>query len=280
MINIYYSNSNNQTIELMTETVRIKEADFYEYAWKPKGTARRYGTKVNQINKDAKTYKFTVRFKGSVYERRTNLEKFYSTVETDLINGAEGTLHYIVNANSGAEEDYYIKGYITASSTEIDGNTTNLKVEMYCSNPFWIRESERIRFGTTSTESFLDYNHGYNYDFSNEMNVSSILNTNFVGSDFRISINGPVVNPEIYIDGHLYGIDYVLENASQNIVIDSVSKTITLNDNGGTANLFDYRNREAYIFDLIPPGNNSVTWDSSFNWEIVLIEKRSEPKWT
>lgn len=280
MINIFYVNSNNQKIELMTDSVRIKEADFYQYSWKPKGSSKRYGTTVKQINKDAMTYKFTVRFKGANYDRRVNLEKFYATVEYDLINGNEGSLHYILNANSGREEDYYIKGYIVASSTSIDGNSTDLKVEFYCSDPFWIREGKRMIFGLGTDDEFLDYNHGYAYDFSDQMNASSILNTNFVGSDFRISISGPVVNPEIYIGGHLYGVDYVLESDSQHIEIDSINKTITLIDNHGTMNLFDYRNRDSYIFDLIPPGDNTVSWGSDFNWEITLIEKRSEPKWT
>lgn len=266
----------------MTEAIRIKEADFYQYAWNPRSSSRKYGVNIKQINKDAVTYKFTIKFRGSVDERRQNLENFYSVVETDLINETAGELHYILNVQTGKEEDYYIKGFIIASSTKVEGSSTNLTVELFCPNPFWISESFQAVFGIGSEAeegAFLDYNRGYDYDYSRLMSASSVLNTNFVPTDFIITINGPVVNPKIYIDGHLYAVNCSLGTESQHLVINSVDKTILLYDNDGVTNLFDQRDRDSYIFDLIAPGDNPVSWNSSFTWEIKLIEKRSEPKW-
>ena len=49
---------------------------------------------------------------------------------------------------------------------------------------------------------------------------------------------------------------------------------------GYTINWFDKRGRDNYIFEAIPTGINAVTWNGTFDFDLTIIEKRSEPKWT
>ena len=40
------------------------------------------------------------------------------------------------------------------------------------------------------------------------------------------------------------------------------------------------RNKDSYIFEKIQPGTNYVIIDGDFGVDIILMEERSEPKWT
>ena len=64
------------------------------------------------------------------------------------------------------------------------------------------------------------------------------------------------------------------------LTIDSVLKTIVLTKrDGSTENCFNYRNKDSYIFEKIPSGTSNIS-SGNFNFEITLLEERSEPKWT
>ena len=65
------------------------------------------------------------------------------------------------------------------------------------------------------------------------------------------------------------------------LTIDSTTKKIFLTKNDGTIiNQFNNRNRDSYIFEKIPAGSNVVTWNGDFAFDVILLEERSEPKWT
>ena len=84
----------------------------------------------------------------------------------------------------------------------------------------------------------------------------------------------------VYIAGHAYTVNCDAETGEY-ITIDSVAKTITKTAKDGTiTNIFNLRGRESYIFEKIPTGEISVSWDGDFDIDIILLEERSEPKWT
>ena len=69
--------------------------------------------------------------------------------------------------------------------------------------------------------------------------------------------------------------------AGETLLIDSTTKKIVLTKaDGSKENWFDKRNRESYIFEEIPPGEHAVIWNGTFGFDLTIIEKRSEPKWT
>jgi hypothetical protein len=84
----------------------------------------------------------------------------------------------------------------------------------------------------------------------------------------------------VTIDGHDYRVDASIAN-NEILTIDSVNKTIVLtHEDGRTENLFNQRYRYSYIFEKIPPGQLNVASNSNFKFEVILLEERSEPKWT
>ena len=70
--------------------------------------------------------------------------------------------------------------------------------------------------------------------------------------------------------------------AGEELLIDSLKKTITLTKTttGEAVNWFDKRDRDQYIFEPIPSGQHTVSYLGTFNFDLYVIEKRSEPRWT
>lgn len=126
----------------------------------------------------------------------------------------------------------------------------------------------------------VNYPHDYPFDYGSATATQRVVNTGFVASNFRLVIDGPCVNPLVTIGGNAYQVNVTVA-AGQYLLIDSVEKTAALQSNDGTrTNVFNARNRDSYIFEKIPVGENVVAWSGDFNFEITLLEERSEPKWT
>ena len=69
--------------------------------------------------------------------------------------------------------------------------------------------------------------------------------------------------------------------ANEDLTIESTAKKIFVTRNDGSVvNHFNDRNKQSYVFEKIPAGMNDVTWDGDFGFDIILMEERSEPKWT
>lgn len=134
--------------------------------------------------------------------------------------------------------------------------------------------------GFAYSEKSKGYPFDYSYDYAVAVN-GRIINCDSVGNnEFRLLIYGQAVNPSISIGGHTYAINGEID-AGETLLIDSISKTITLTTKtGSNINWYDKRNRDSYIFEPIKPGNNSVLWSGAFGFDLTVIEKRSEPRWT
>ena len=70
-------------------------------------------------------------------------------------------------------------------------------------------------------------------------------------------------------------------SSGEYLVIDSSEKTIMLvKGSGEKVNCFNKRSRDSYVFEKIPVGANTVSWEGEFGFDVTLLEERSEPKWT
>lgn len=185
--------------------------------------------------------------------------------------------------------DYYLKCFVSGSSkTGYLYHKGYLKVTLtvVTDYPQWTKESTvtfRSSEGISPQEGEkrnLDFNVDFAYDYASGLCSKMLNNTGFVGTNFRLIIYGACINPTIYIGGHRYQVNHIVE-ANEYLTVDSVEKTITLTKrNGEVVNCFNYRDRDSYIFEKIPSGNNAVSWKGDFDFDVVLIEERSEPKWT
>lgn len=182
--------------------------------------------------------------------------------------------------------DYYLNGYVTASKKKdynlkkrlckLDLTFTSEDLSWYCDKKH-IFVAENNESGSISGD--IDYPYDYEYDYALPLKGRNIVCDTIGDSAFRLIIYGEVVNPAIIIGGHTYAINGAIGKNEQ-LIIDSLTKTITLYTKNGAVNWFDKRNRSQYIFEPIPEGQHTVSWLGTFGFDLIVIEKRSEPKWT
>lgn len=202
----------------------------------------------------------------------------YEIMEKDVLAMQYGTLEI---------GQYKMQCYIKESAkSEFLYDKKYMKVDLVIvtDRPYWVKEKTFV-FGQSNQQggdetAFLDFDIEYAYDYTNSMESMNIVNNNFVASNFRLAIYGEALNPRISVNGHVYEVSGTVE-AGQNLVIDSIEKTITLNTkNGAKVNKFNERNRDSYIFEKIPAGDLVLARSDNFRFDLTLIEERGEPKWT
>ena len=107
---IYYRNSNNETMVLTQYPVRLKQktAGIYSYEWEVDATELGTGSRVNAFEKKAKEYEMTVDFSGARGSRAELLQEFYELVDYDVIHKSPGRLYV---------GEQYVEGYVIASES-------------------------------------------------------------------------------------------------------------------------------------------------------------------
>lgn len=183
--------------------------------------------------------------------------------------------------------DYYTKGYITESKKSNflnDQKCCNLELTLTSDDPAWYKEKEHFFHSETGSDigigSGTDYPYDYPYDYALSTWGRQIVCDSIESNAFQLLIYGAVTNPTVIISGHAYTINGTV-GAGERLLIDSLTKTITLiTAAGNRVNYFDKRDRKSYIFEPVPAGMNTVSWNGEFTFNLTVIEKRSEPKWT
>lgn len=182
--------------------------------------------------------------------------------------------------------EYYTHGYITASKKSnylLDKRYCNNELTLTSDDPSWYRDKTQSFIpgtGNVTDGSGTDYPYDYPYDYAVSHAAQDIMCDSIGSNAFRIRIYGAAVNPAVTIAGHVYSVNGTIA-AGETLLIDSLSKKITLTKSDGSkVNWFDNRNRESYIFQEIPAGQHTVIWNETFGFDLTIIEKRSEPRWT
>lgn len=274
---VKYKNHLGEEVTFGKGGIFVNENDLRDFAWS-------YTAKNNRISSFSKgvvkktlpvIIACTTEAEGII--KRNNL---FEVCEKDVLAKQHGKI--IIG-------DYYLKCYITGSKkSDYLTNKGYLRLQLTVATDFpaWFKESTNIfrRLDSVvidgSAGKNLDYAHDYPFDFASEVANRDIINDDFVATNFRMTIYGPCVAPEIYVGSHCYSVNTELL-ASEHLIVDSAAKTITLiRKNGEQVNCFNDRSREHYVFEKIPSGANTVTWEGDFGFDITLLEERSEPKWT
>ena len=183
--------------------------------------------------------------------------------------------------------DYYTNGYITASTKSnylISKKFCNIELTLTSDDPAWYREQTTTFLPGEGSAIGIgggtDHPYDYPYDYALSMKGRKIVCDSVGSSAFRLLIYGEAVNPSVVIGGHVYAINGTI-GKGETLLIDSLSKKITLTTAyGNNINWFDKRGRDDYIFEPIPAGQNIVSWSGTFGFDLKVIEKRSEPRWT
>ena len=207
-------------------------------------------------------------------------------VKNQLLELAETDIYALKKGKIRIGE-YYTNGYITDSVKSnylISKRLCKLDLVFTSDDPSWYREQTHVFKASNSSiigvSGGIDYPHDYAYDYALIHLGRRVQCDSIGGGAYRLVIYGACENPTVIIGQNTYTVKGRVEKG-ETLLIDSLEKTITLTTaNGSKVNWFDKRGRDSYIFEAIPAGQSTVTWNGAFGFDLTIIEKRSEPKWT
>lgn len=268
---LQYRNHIGEVIDFGRNGIFVKGNALHDYSWTP---SQRNG-KISSFRREiAKRSLPVVIFCQTPEEGVAARNRLMEVAEKDILAKKPGRI--IIG-------EYYYKCYITDSKkSKYLASRRRMEAELTVTSdePRWVRETLFTLRKAGLEDPGMGYPHDYPFDYASGFRRSAIVNTGFTASNFRMIIYGPCTDPVVNVSGHNYVVKGEI-NAGEYITIDSDAKKVTKTQTDGTvSNLFNFRGRDSYIFEKIASGNNLVSWDGDFGVDIVLLEERSEPKWT
>lgn len=268
-----FENHLGQRFEGLPNGVYLNSSDLRDYSW----SYETINNRISRFFRGIKNRKIPlVVYCNSGDEAVSVMNRLHELAEADIVAEIPGKIFV---------GDYYTSGYITASA-----KSNYLKKRKYCKieltltsdDQSWYLEHSHQFFPATGNEfsGGVDYPYDYPHDYALSLNGRKIVCNSVWSSAFRLLIYGEATNPAVIINGHTYTVNGTI-GKGETLLIDSMKKTITLTTAAGKKiNWFDKRGREEYIFEPIPAGQSTVTWAGAFGFDLTVVEKRSEPKWT
>lgn len=239
-------------------------------------SAEQENRQVTSLYQDVFCFDFTVQIIADTDEQANEIRnRLHDVLIVDAIYKKYGQLIY---------NGYTLKCWVVSSehSDYIDWQAFGeVKLKVMTDKPEWIKDiSQQYTAGEIQEESSgYDYVYDYEHDYEMVTHRNTFLNPSLFPSDFKLEIFGPVSVPQIYISGHLYSVDVVVEK-EEYLTIDSKPRTVILTEkNGRQRNCFNFRNRDSYLFEKIPVGENIIYFESAMQLRLTVYDKRGEPKW-
>ena len=203
--------------------------------------------------------------------------RIYEIFDRDVLTQSPGYIEL---------DGYYCNGYFISSekSTWLQSKRLLInKVTFATDSPDWYKYTE-YKFEESdsgqTTEGAKRYSYQYDYWYTNLSSSGQITNVGIQDSDFVLRIYGATTNPLVQIGDHTYQV-YVSLSETDRLEINSANKTIQLiKKNGQKENVFWQASKVSYIFEPIPTGKVQVSWSGNFSFDLILMDKRSEPRWT
>ena len=267
-----YQNHQNEVFDFGKDGIYVNSNNLHDYEWKATTRGNRIGALTRQIS----TRKLPIIIMCKTEEEGIRARnRLLEVVEKDVLAMKHGK---IIIGN------YYFRCFVTKSVK--DNYLTNrrhmtVNLTLTSDYPYWVKEST-VPFRNdegTGQGIGLDFPYDFSYDYYSVLMNTTLFNSGFVPSNFKLIVYGLANDPTISIGGHTYQVNCDVEEGEY-LTIDSTTKKIFLTKNDGTiVNQFNNRNKESYIFEKIPVGGSAVTWSGSFGFDLILMEERSEPKW-
>lgn len=272
-IEITYTSSGGRVFNLKAAPIHIKAANFHNYAWKRETVTLQYGERLVDFSKKAQVYQTTL----YLDQDPEALAALHAAWERDVFLKTPGRLTW---------NGQYIECYTASSSTyPTEGNAYIAnEIEIYCPNPFWIRETSYFleAYDTGEPYAYLAYPHEYAYDFGRPPGGALLLWGEETGMvSFRAAMSGPAVNPSIAIGGRTFGASVTLEEG-ETLIIDTrptalMGEQVYLMSGGTRTNLFHLRSG---LIEPFPAEYNGVAaWSGLYPIELTVYLGRSEPSW-
>jgi hypothetical protein len=273
LYNIKYVSSTGDVIETDKDHVYLSSDDLrdYQYSYTAKNSSI-----VSFDVEENKEKQIVIAIYGDTKEEADiRKNRVYEIFDKDVITKKPGKLYI---------GDYYLEGYIFKSEKSIYLKTQKLlllTLGFVTSYGKWVREElMQLKVSTSEkTYDYLDMPHDYDYDFG-EPALKAINVDSFTDVNFKIIIYGICDNPKIMIGDNVYQVNCSIEY-DEYLVIDSKEKKVLLHHaNGETETKFNDRNRDYYIFEKIPNGIVPIDWYNCSDFDVIIYDERSEPRWT
>lgn len=268
---VKYKNHLGEVIDFGKSGIYVSANDLHDYSW----TISQKNGRISSFKRDVATRTLpVVIFCSTVEEGVAARNRLMEVAEKDVLAKKPGKL--IIG-------DYYFKCYVTDSKKSkylASRRMMEAALTISSDEPYWVRENVYSFRKKGVSASGLDYPFDYSFDFTSAFTQAKLVSTDFTASNFRMIIYGACSSPTVYVAGHAYTVNCEVAEGEY-LTIDSVAKTVTKTETDGTiTNVFNLRGRESYIFEKIGTGDSTVIWNGDFGVDIILLEERSEPRWT
>lgn len=248
---VKYINHLNETLRFGDDDIYVNSNRLHDFVW----SIISQNDKISGFDRTIHTKSFPVRIMAlSEEEGILKRNKLFEIPEKDVLAVQPGKL--VVGG-------FYLPCYVTSSSKSfysIEGKYLYADLVVTTDSKFWVSE----RF--------------FSYD---EIVNEGIDNDGFTDANFQVNIYGPAENPEFTISGHTYLVNTAVQSG-ETLTIDSRKEKVYITDqNGYTRSVFNYRDRDSWIFEKIPPGTAmAVSPQRILNgMDLTIYQERSEPKW-
>lgn len=279
-----YVNSRGEILDFSEFPYLFQSGDLVNYSWKYDSSNNRITNIRREVGERAFKVGLIPDWSLPYAEKRAALkeaaEHLFNVIEYDVINNTEGRI--VTDTGS-----YFPCQILASDKTDWEKPTVYMFIDLTAvsGKNSWITEQNFSFYPSgTSTENadseFLDYNFDYDFDYTTQKSgISSINISHIATSDFKLTIFGPCNNPRILIAGHPYEVFTSLSDGEY-LIIDSINNTvIKYLTNGTQESVYDLRGKAKTVFEQIPPGYNTVSWDGSFGFDLTVYIERSEPLW-
>lgn len=270
--NFTYTNSLGEVLEFGKDCLFVNENDLRDFAW----DITNINNKISSFKKGIVTKTIPIILKcNSEADGLLLRNRLFEVFERDVLAKKYGKIHI---------GDYYLRCYITGTKKSnylVNMNYMVVSATVQTDAPEWIKETTAsYSLIVDNAQQYLDYPYDFSHDYKNDLVSCQFTNSGLVASNFILTIFGFVQSPTLYINGHEYTVN-VTVGTGEHLTIDSTNKTITLTKaDGKQVNCFNNRNKDSHIFEKIPVGINTLsTAKQQIQFDMTLLEERSEPKW-
>ncbi len=308
---IFYVTHNGQKIDLMRGNYKIEESSLFSHAWDydSKEKTSGYGGTIEKFRRDIENNDLKIHIEGAgSISYKQAFDFLMDLFDLDVIENEAGKLWI---------DDRYIQCFITEGSPDyfvpgLDMATYSFKtVSPY---PFWIRETSysflpesgdpvTILPGEEEPETEITLEKGIMFpgppfdltvreskkvkgmfdlpcDLKRVQGTRMINNESYLPCHFKMTIYGPVTDPEVVIANHLYKVETTVFTGER-LEIDSRTHSVKkIGRLGEETDLYNSRYKLQSAFEKIPPGRQTVTWPGGYGIDITLFDERSEPRWS
>lgn len=270
----YYQNNFGEKIYFGKDGIFACYNDLRDYEWSYESS----NNAVTGFSRGIKTKKLPVLFVSETGQKtRQARNRAYEIAEKDVLAGKKGKL--FVNG-------YYMECWLYGlKNSEYLNSESYMKSEfsVLTDKPEWVKTApfSFAPSGQYVSDNDVDFPFDFPIDLqATPFSTNTLINPYAFPSHFIMNIHGACTNPQIEIGDYTYLFNCELAEGER-LEINSLDKTIRkYSSHGVSENYFNCRNKAKSVFEPITTGNKQIQWNNGFQFDLVLIQQRSEPEWS